>query len=56
MREVYAELRRIGVRELVIGVLSTNKGATRFYEREGFRAWMVKYFGAIPEADESDSD
>lgn len=56
MREVYAELRRIGVRELVIGVLATNERALRFYEREGFRPWMVKYFGAIPTGDEPDAE
>jgi ribosomal protein S18 acetylase RimI-like enzyme len=34
-RAVHAELRRIGVRDVTIGVITTNSDAVRFYEREG---------------------
>jgi GNAT superfamily N-acetyltransferase len=50
MRAVYAELRRLGVSELEIGVIFANEGARRFYEREGFHPWAVEYFGSVPEA------
>jgi GNAT superfamily N-acetyltransferase len=50
MRAVYAELRRLGVTELEIGVIYRNERARRFYEREGFRPWAVEYFGPVPEA------
>lgn len=49
MAAVYRELRALGVGELEMGVLVTNDGALRFYEREGFRPWLVKYFGPLPE-------
>jgi len=55
MAAVYRELRALGVGELEIGVLVTNDGARRFYEREGFRPWLVKYFGPLPEAREGES-
>ncbi|HKP88547.1 MAG TPA: GNAT family N-acetyltransferase [Thermoleophilaceae bacterium] len=35
MRAVHEELRRIGVRDLTFGVITTNSDAIRFYEREG---------------------
>jgi ribosomal protein S18 acetylase RimI-like enzyme len=48
MSAVYAELRRLGVAVLEIGVLSTNAAARRFYEREGFAPWLTHYLGRIP--------
>jgi GNAT superfamily N-acetyltransferase len=35
MRAVHTELRRLGVRDVEIGVITTNPDAMRFYEREG---------------------
>ena len=55
MAAVYRELRELGVGELEIGVLVTNDGARRFYEREGFRPWVVKYFGPVPESHPGES-
>jgi len=52
MDAVYAELRGLGIRALEIGVLATNEGAARFYEREGFRPWIVHYLGTVPEEGE----
>ena len=49
MIALYAELRRLGVRVLDIGVVATNESARRFYERQGFRPWLVHYLGAIPD-------
>ena len=49
MIALYSELRRLGVRVLDIGVVATNEGARRCYERQGFRPWLVHYLGAIPE-------
>ena len=49
MEAVYAELRALDVRELVIGVMASNEGAIRFYERLGFRPWLAIYMGTIPD-------
>jgi ribosomal protein S18 acetylase RimI-like enzyme len=48
MDRVFGELRELGIREMVIGVLVTNEPAIRFYERLGFRPWVTKYLGTIP--------
>jgi len=48
MAAVYAELRRLGVFVLDIGVVATNEGAKRFYERQGFTPWLTHYLGTIP--------
>lgn len=50
MDAVHEELRRLGIRELVIGVVATNDDALRFYGRLGYRPWVVKLLGAIPDA------
>lgn len=48
MSALYAELRRLGVSVLNIGVVATNEGARRFYERQGFIPWLVQYLGEVP--------
>ncbi len=50
MESVFAELRVLGVHELLIGVLAGNEGALRFYERRGFRPWIVELLGRVPGA------
>jgi ribosomal protein S18 acetylase RimI-like enzyme len=51
MSALYAELRRLGVAVMEIGVLATNEAAMRFYERQGFRPWLIQYLGPIPGPD-----
>jgi ribosomal protein S18 acetylase RimI-like enzyme len=48
MRGVFEELRKLEVTVLDIGVLATNEGAKRFYERLGFAPWLIQYLGEIP--------
>lgn len=48
--EVYAELRRLDVKVLDIGVVARNEAARRFYERQGFSPWLVHYLGTVPKA------
>ncbi len=48
MSDLYAELRRLGVTVLEIGVVATNESARRFYERQGFGPWLIHYLGVIP--------
>lgn len=50
LQAVYAELRRLGIEELAIGVLATNHDAMRLYEREGFKPWVVTTIGKVPPA------
>jgi GNAT superfamily N-acetyltransferase len=49
LEAVFAELRAVGVRELLIGVLAANRDAARLYERYGFRPWHVEYLGTVPD-------
>jgi ribosomal protein S18 acetylase RimI-like enzyme len=49
LHEVYREVRRYGIEEMVIGVLATNEPALRLYEREGFRPWVVLTMGKVPD-------
>lgn len=49
MDRVHEELRALGIRELVMGVVSTNEPALRFYARYGYRPWVTKLLGAIPD-------
>ena len=51
LHEVYRQVRRRGVGEMVIGVLATNEPAMRFYEREGFRPWVILTLGKVPDPD-----
>ena len=50
LQRVYAELRRLAIDELAIGVLATNHEAMRLYEREGFLPWVVTTLGKVPPA------
>jgi GNAT superfamily N-acetyltransferase len=49
MERVYAELRAAEIHELAIGVIATNDRAMRFYERQGFRPWVVTTLGRVPD-------
>ena len=51
LHQVYREVRAAGMTEMVIGVLATNAPAMRFYEREGFRPWVVLTMGTVPDPD-----
>jgi ribosomal protein S18 acetylase RimI-like enzyme len=46
--EVDAELERIGVTELVVGLIPGNDGAQRLYERHGFRQRWLKLVKTAP--------
>jgi GNAT superfamily N-acetyltransferase len=48
---MYAQLRRIGVRELEVAVISKNAEALRFYERQGLMPFTVSYLGRISDPD-----
>jgi len=48
MEAVFAELRALGIEELVIAMIATNEPARRFYERFGFRPWLTVAFGKVP--------
>ncbi len=50
LQAVYGELRALRIEELAIGVLATNHDAMRFYEREGFKPWVVTILGKVPPA------
>jgi ribosomal protein S18 acetylase RimI-like enzyme len=56
MEAVFAELRSLGIRELVIAMITTNEPARRFYERFGFHPWLVVALGKVPEPKESITD
>ena len=49
LERVYEELRSLGVREMLIGVLAGNDDALRLYERHGFRPWVIVTLGRIPD-------
>lgn len=51
LQAVFEEVRGLGIREMVIGVLAANTDAARLYERYGFRPWVVKYMGVVPGAE-----
>jgi GNAT superfamily N-acetyltransferase len=44
---IYAELRRLGVRELEVAVISKNAAALRFYERHGLLPFTVSFLGQV---------
>lgn len=48
MDEVFKELRSRGIKNLVIGVVSTNSRAIEFYRRLGFKERLVSLFGPVP--------
>jgi ribosomal protein S18 acetylase RimI-like enzyme len=47
---VHAELRRIGVAQLGVSVIATNRDAIRFYERLGLLSFCVSYIGTVAPA------
>ncbi len=50
MERVFGELRAAGIEQLAIGVIATNDRALRFYERYGFRPWVITTLGTVPPA------
>jgi GNAT superfamily N-acetyltransferase len=44
---IYAELRRLGVTELQVAVISKNVEALRFYERHGLLPFTVSFMGRV---------
>jgi ribosomal protein S18 acetylase RimI-like enzyme len=50
MEQTFAELRSAGIEQLAIGVMATNDRALRFYERHGFRPWVITTLGTVPPA------
>jgi GNAT superfamily N-acetyltransferase len=44
---IYEELRRVGVTELQVAVISKNASALRFYERQGLLPFTVSYVGRV---------
>jgi ribosomal protein S18 acetylase RimI-like enzyme len=46
---MYDELRRMGVRQLEVAVISKNAAALRFYERQGMMPFTVSYLGPVPD-------
>ena len=50
MERVFGELRTAGIEQLAIGVIATNDRALRFYERYGFRPWVITTLGNVPPA------
>lgn len=54
IRAVYEELRHIGVSQLGVSVIATNRNAIRFYERLGLLPFCVSYIGNIAPADPED--
>lgn len=48
MDRVYRELRGMDISELLIMVIATNDRALRFYERQGFKPWVVMTLGKVP--------
>lgn len=47
---VYAELRRLRVAHMGVGVIATNDEAIRFYERLDLHPFVVVYLGKVPAA------
>ena len=44
---IYTELRRLGVSELEVAVISANAAALRFYERHGLLPFTVSFLGKV---------
>jgi len=51
MKEVFEELRRVGVKQWAVGAISTNADAIRFYERLGVLPFVTSFMGAVPPGD-----
>ncbi len=56
MEQLYVELRAAEIHELAISVIATNERAMRFYERQGFRPWVVTTLGRVPDVESSVTD
>lgn len=56
MDRVYQELREMDISELLIMVIATNERALRFYERQGFKPWVVMTLGKVPPANPGRED
>lgn len=50
VQAVFGELRRRGITEFGVTVMSGNDDATRFYERLGMLPFMSAYLGRVPDA------
>jgi ribosomal protein S18 acetylase RimI-like enzyme len=48
LEKAYDEMRRAGARTVGLDVVSTNEGARRFYEREGFVPTFLQMYRALP--------
>ena len=48
MKAVHAELRRLGVEQMVIGVLAANERAMKLYQRYGYRPALHMLWGRVP--------
>ena len=48
MERMFGELRAAGIEQLAIGVIATNDRSLRFYERYGFRPWVITTLGTVP--------
>jgi ribosomal protein S18 acetylase RimI-like enzyme len=50
LEAVYEELRRRGITELSLAVMTGNDDAVRFYERHGFKSYLGIMLGRVPPA------
>ena len=48
MEAVYGELRRLGISDLTINVITTNSDAARFYERDGAVPFVTVFLQRVP--------
>jgi ribosomal protein S18 acetylase RimI-like enzyme len=53
---VYEQLRRVGVAQLGVSVISSNRDAIRFYERLGLLPFVISYLGNVPRVPREPAD